>query len=233
MSNTNPVSIPSAQPPSQATRFIARTVEAVGTALFMWSLYGIFAYFFSGADHPFNAFAVFFGFTQHMFLKLSELTYTELFQAFFSVATVPVLYLMLGLNLIIATQELGEVIRAGGFIKLKAIRAEAAAKAKRDAAKAAAESFQAPVDMPRLTKEQWYEILQVTQRAMVREHDALHGGPINLHPAVRERAEHSVSVMGDICSIIVKELPELDGCLTDSYKAVRAKATTTAAPKRT
>lgn len=229
MSNTNPVFIPSPQPPSQATRFLARTVEAVGTVLCMWSLYGIYAYFASGADHPLNAIAGFFGFTQHVFVNLAALTYNELLQALISLISVLFLYLMLGMNLIIATQELGEVIRAGGFNKLKAIRAEAAAKAKRDAA----ETFQAPVDMPQLTKEQWYEILQVTQRAMVREHDALHSGPINLHPAVRERAEHSVSVMGDICSIIVKELPELEGCLTDSYKAVQAKATTTAAPKRT
>jgi hypothetical protein len=227
MNNANLGSTAHPQPPSQGTRVLAGLVEAAGIVFVVWSFYLIYAYFWLDAEHPFNAIAVFFGFTQHEFVKVSEYSVFGAIKSGMSAITATWVYVVLGATLAVGVTELAQTVRAGGFKNRKAIRAEAAAK--RDAA----EGFQAPVDMPPLTKEQWYEILQVTQRAMVREHDSLHGGTINLHPAVRERAEHSVSVMGDICSIIVKELPELEGNLTDSYKAVRAKATTTAAPKRT
>lgn len=208
--------------PSQAACFLAWLVQAVCMALAVWCIYAIYSYFWLDAAHPFGAIAGFFGKNQNEFLKVSEFSAFEFLKSGMSALSALAFYVMLGAIPATAAHDFAQAIRAGGFKNLKRIRAEAAA-----------ESFQAPVDMPPLTKEQWFEILQVTQRAMVREYDSLHGGTINLHPAVRERALHSVSVMGDICSIIVKELPELEGNLTDTYKAVRAKATTTAAPKRT
>lgn len=216
-----PVSAVNPQP-SQPAHFLAWLVQAVCMALAVWCIYAIYSYFWLDAAHPFGAIAGFFGKSQHEFLKVSEFSAFEFLKSGMSALSAMAFYVVLGAIPATAAHELAQVIRAGGAKNLKRIRAEAAA-----------ESFQAPVDMPPLTKDQWYEILQVTQRAMVSEHDALHGGTINVHPAVRERAEHSVSVLGDVCSIIIKELPELEGALTDSYKAVRAKATKTTAPKRT
>lgn len=220
MSNAKPVSAVYPQP-SPALSFLAWAVQAVCIALAVWCVYAIYSYFWLDAAHPFGAIAGFLGKSQHEFLKVSEYSAFEFLKSGMSALSALAFYVLLGAIPATSSHELAQAIRAGGAKNLKRIRAQAAA-----------ESFQAPVDMPPLTKEQWYEILQVTQRAAVREYDGLHSGTINLHPAVRERAEHSVSVMTDVCSIIVKGLPELEGNLTESYKAVRAKAATTA-PKRT
>lgn len=196
-----------------------RLVSSIGIALALWSLYAIYAYLANDVEHPINAVIAFFGFTQRPFLKCSELSFFEVIGTLTSLFSVVGIYAVLAQVAIEASDEINALIRAGSYKALKAVRAEAAAKAQRDTA----ESYQAPVDMPPLTKEQWYETLGAIQREMVRTHDSLHG-PINLHPAVRERAEHSVSVMGDVCSIIVRGLPEFEDYLTDSYKAARIKS---------
>ncbi|MFY1070629.1 hypothetical protein [Pseudomonas juntendi] len=199
-----------------AARALSLLVLAIGVVFAIWSLY---AYFADDVEHPGNVVVAFFGSTLRPFLKCSELSFFALQASLISVLSAVGTYAVIFGLACVLSRELRDLIQAGGYKALKAVRAEIAAKAERDAA----ESFCAPVAMPPLTKEQWYEALQALQREMVRTHDSLHG-PINQHPAVRERAEHSVSVMVDVCSIIVRELPEFESCLTDSYRSAREKS---------
>lgn len=202
-----------------AARALSLLVLAIGVVLAIWSLYALYAYFADDVEHPGNVVFAFFGSTLRPFLKCSELSFFALQASLISVLSVVGTYAVIFGLAVELSRELRDLIQAGGYKALKAVRAEIAAKAERDAA----ESFCAPVAMPPLTKEQWYEALQALQREMVRTHDSLHG-PINQHPAVRERAEHSISVMVDVCSIIVRELPEFESCLTDSYRSAREKS---------
>ena len=220
--NSGISSNPSPQSATPAARALSLLVRAIGVAFAIWSLYAIYAYFADDVEHPVNAVFAFFGSTLRPFLKSSELSLFTLLALLANGLSVVGIYIGLAVLAFELFRELGDLIQAGGYKALKAFREEVAAKAERDAA----ESLYAPVVMPSLTKEQWYEALQALQREMVRTHDSLHGR-ISQHPAVRERAEHSISVMGDVCSIIVRTLPEFEICLTDSYKSAREKSSKT------
>lgn len=198
---------------------VALLIRFATLLIVLFFVYGIFAYLWLDAAHPINVALSVAGVQKPLFLRTSEFGLMVLPSVLFSIITAVFLYFGLAMYTVFGALSLIELLTAGSFKQYEIVKAAAIAKAKEKDF----ESYAAPVDMPQFTKEEWYEILSAVQGDMVRNFDALHG-PINVHPAVRERTERSVLIMGDVCTIIAKRLTGTEDLLTQSFKAARIKS---------
>lgn len=199
-------------------RALSVLVSLIGLAIVFYPLAAIYRYFQGEIRHPVAAAASFFGVEQSLFLGVNDLSIMNFGAAVISVISLLMICMYASVQAVFLTLEAVDLVKCGGLKAWRQNRKAAYDKAKRDEAERAL----ALVQLPPLSKIQLHEALRALQAEFVREQDAW-TGEMQIHPAVRERAEQSASAIAELCAIIVQHSPDLEGALTDSYKAAHSK----------